>query len=150
MSSSKRRKYLLKFIATRDDYPQADGAKLEQESKVVEIAVKERIFVVPFNLQGYPITEAINLVGRAFHRMIIYYYFGFKSLLYPSAIEKIFVDIGGNRRLAATTYRNPTLLEPKLFEKRNHVRPLVWEILLEDRARMLPFVNFVVRTNKFR
>ncbi len=47
-----------------DDDAQINGAEFEQQAEVIEVAVEERILVVPFDFQRHPILVAVHLVGR--------------------------------------------------------------------------------------
>src|SRR5579872_5161707 len=55
---------VLQLVASRNDDPHAHDAKLEEEPKVIEIAIEERVLIVPFDFEGDAILEAIDAVGR--------------------------------------------------------------------------------------
>ncbi len=48
----------------RDD-ADIDGAKLKQETEIIQVAIKEWILIVPFQFQGDAPFEAIDEMGRA-------------------------------------------------------------------------------------
>lgn len=60
------------------------------------------------------------------------------------------VDRLRDLRLAAAADRDLAALEPELAQHRDQVVPLRREILLEDRARVLPLVHLVVRADECR
>ncbi len=63
-SSSDLIEDLLKLIAAGKDDADAYRAQIEQQTEVVEVAIVERVFVVPLQLQSDPVLEAIDLVRR--------------------------------------------------------------------------------------
>ena len=57
-------KNVLQLICAGKDDSNADRTQVEQKSKVVQVPVKERILVIPFNLKRDAVLEAIDLVCR--------------------------------------------------------------------------------------
>ena len=65
-------------------YTNAHRAEFKQQTEVVEVAVEEGIFVVPFEFQGYTVLEAIHLVRRRVNTAVVDHDGGGKLLLYPA------------------------------------------------------------------
>jgi hypothetical protein len=65
--------------------------QIEEESKVIEIAIKERIFVIPFYLKAGAVSEAVNLMGRRRMFMLVYHEPGIEPPLLPTAGLKLMV-----------------------------------------------------------
>jgi len=55
---------LLQLVGPGQDDPDADGAQVEQQAKVVQITIIEWILVVPLDFQRHGVLEAIYLVCR--------------------------------------------------------------------------------------
>jgi len=56
----------LELIATSNNDSHAYCSEVKKQPKVVEVTVKERVFVVPFNLQGDAILVTIHGPVRIF------------------------------------------------------------------------------------
>src|SRR5579883_1822369 len=54
--------YGLQFGAARDDDTGIDRAQIEQQPKIVQVAVEEGVFVVPFHFQGHAVLVAFDVV----------------------------------------------------------------------------------------
>jgi hypothetical protein len=65
--------------------------QIEEKSKVIEIAIKERIFVIPFNLKADAVSEAVNLMGRRGVFMLVYHEPGIEPPLLPTASIKLMI-----------------------------------------------------------
>ena len=52
------------MIAAGDDYADRNRAQIKKEPEIIEIPVKKRILVVPFDLKRDPILITINLMSR--------------------------------------------------------------------------------------
>lgn len=82
----------LQLVAAGDNHADGDYSQVKQQSEIVEIAVKERILVVPFDLKSDTILEAINLMrwrvqGRSIHKDS-----GVEVLWYPSLVRQLAID----------------------------------------------------------
>ena len=64
--------YFLEFRCPRNDHASVDGPKLEKESKIIQITIEEWVFVVPFDLDGYPSFEAVDGMRRAIDARLIH------------------------------------------------------------------------------
>ena len=58
-------KNVLQVVTSGDDDAHGHSAKVKQQPKIVQVAVIERVFVVPLNFEGNPVLEAVNLVRGA-------------------------------------------------------------------------------------
>ena len=56
-------KNLLQFISAGNDDADADGSQVKQKAEIIQISIKERVLVVPFDFYRNSIFEAVNLVG---------------------------------------------------------------------------------------
>ena len=72
------------MVAARDDNPHADCAQIEQQAEVVQVAVKEGVFVVPLDFERNPIFVAIDLVRWGFQDIFIDFYRGGEFLFNPA------------------------------------------------------------------
>src|SRR5208282_1489316 len=50
----------LKLVAPRDNHTDRQHSDRMQQAKVVQVAVEERVFVVPFDLESHPVSIAVN------------------------------------------------------------------------------------------
>ena len=55
---------VLQFVAAGNDDSDADDPEIEEQAKIVEVAVEKGVLVVPLDFQRDPILETIDLVGR--------------------------------------------------------------------------------------
>ncbi len=55
----------MKRIRSRDYHTNAYHIQLMKQPEVIEIAVKERVLVVPFHFDGDAIPEIVNIVSRS-------------------------------------------------------------------------------------
>jgi len=69
---------------------------------------------------------------------------GRELLLLPAAGVQELIDRLRDIGLAAAANRNLAALEPELRQHRDDVIPLRRKVLMQDRARVLPLVDFVV------
>lgn len=54
---------LLQFGTPRNDNACVDRAKIEQQTKIVQVAIEERILVVPLHFERDPVLVAVDFVG---------------------------------------------------------------------------------------
>jgi hypothetical protein len=83
---------LLQLVRPRDYHTYTNGAKVEEKSEIVEIAVVKRIFVVPFDLKRDAILVAIDLVRWTVDPLTIDFDCGPKLLFNPPAAAEEAVD----------------------------------------------------------
>jgi hypothetical protein len=57
--------YLLQFGHARDYHAYGQGFKLSQQPEVVQVAVEEWVFVVPFNLNADAVLKVVDFVRGA-------------------------------------------------------------------------------------
>ena len=74
-----------------------DRTQIEQQAEVVEIAVKKRILVVPFNLQRDAVLEAVDPVGGRVKTRLVHHDGSMELLFNPATFAQKPVDEG--RRL---------------------------------------------------
>ena len=72
--------------ASRDDYTHVDHAKIKEQTKIVQIAIIERIFVVPLDLKCNPVLVAVDLVGWGFNFLLVNFDRGIKLCFSPSTL----------------------------------------------------------------
>lgn len=70
-SASQALKNALQTVAARDDNPHGNNPQVEQQSEIVQVPVKERVFVVPFDLQSNAIFVAIDRMSRTVRRTAV-------------------------------------------------------------------------------
>src|SRR5829696_6311391 len=87
-TAPKRVENLLKLAASGNDDADIDGTKLEEETKIVEVAVEKGILVVPLHLQRDPILVAVDLVRGCRMLDVIHNDFGIETLFLPSTRVK--------------------------------------------------------------
>src|SRR5262249_16886497 len=100
----KRFEYSLQVASASNDHACLNDAQLEEETEVVQISIKERVLVVPFNFQTYPLLETIDLVSRRFSLLFVDAYLGSELLFFsvqPLPSRKLSI------RLAITLFRPP-------------------------------------------
>ena len=88
MASAQLVENRLQLGAAGDDDTGVDRAKIEQQSEVVEVAVVERVLVVPFDFQGHAILVAVDLVGRRGVFDVVHHNTRVESLFGPSETKK--------------------------------------------------------------
>ena len=66
-SSSQALKDRLQVITSGNDNTDTNGTEIKKQPEVVQISVKERIFIVPFDFEGDTILITINLVRWGVH-----------------------------------------------------------------------------------
>jgi hypothetical protein len=98
----------LKLIAARNDHSYVCNAEVEQEAKVVEVAVVKFGLVIPFQFERNLALEAINTVGRAFDGLIVDDDPSIEPLLLPSFGLEHFVHADGYEALPAILSANFT------------------------------------------
>ena len=136
--------YSLEIIAPGDYHAHGDGSKVEEQAEVVEIAVVERILVVPLDFQRHPVLEAVDLMGRGLRVRPVDDDLRLELLLLPSEPVKPAVNGLGDFRLATAADGDPASKEPEIRQHRDDVVKFLRKILFEDGAGVLPFVDFVV------
>lgn len=67
---------------------------ITQQSEIVQVAVKERVFVVPFDLDSHPVFEVVDLVRRAGDFDPIYHELCVKATLGPAPLPKERINRG--------------------------------------------------------
>jgi hypothetical protein len=100
-TAPERVEYLLKLAASGDDDADIDGPKLEEETKIVEVAVEKGILVVPLHLQRHPILVAVDLMRGCRMLDVIHNDFGIETLFLPSKPREMAVDPTRDERLDA-------------------------------------------------
>jgi|JI10StandDraft_1071094.scaffolds.fasta_scaffold248548_2 hypothetical protein len=103
-------KNVLQVVAPGDDDAHRHGAQVEQQSKVVQVPVIERVFVVPFDFERDPVLEAVDLVGGAVLTMAVQQNFCLKLLFNPASRIQLAVDGGSDGRGVGFYFRNVTEL----------------------------------------
>jgi len=96
---------LLEFVAPRDDNAGTDRAQLEKNPKVIEVAVVERILVVPFDLKGDSVFETVNFVGRVRTAFPVDPNFRVEFFLIPATLLEFFVKKARYQGFSATRRR---------------------------------------------
>jgi len=87
---------MLQVIASGNDNADTDHTKFEKKAKVIEIPIKKRILVVPFNFEGNPILEAIDFMRRRIHTLLVDDDFCVESFFQPAAMSERPVKRFGN------------------------------------------------------
>ena len=59
-----RFEYSLQVTGPSDDHACVDDTQIEEETEVVQVAIKERVLVVPFDFQSNALFKAIYFVSR--------------------------------------------------------------------------------------
>jgi hypothetical protein len=115
-SPPKPGEYQPQGVCARYDDSDADGPQIAQEAEIVEVAIVERILVVPFDFERDPVLETINLVRRRFYRYVIDNNPRLKLLLDPASRMK-----PRSISSASLDFRPPPT-EIQLRRKRNAVK----------------------------
>jgi hypothetical protein len=137
-------KYVLQVIASGEDHSHRNGAQVKQEPEVIEVAVEERIFVVPLDFKGYPVFETVDLMRRAFQAVTVKENFGLELLLNPAASIELTINGFRDFGFSSAAHGQPAFAKAKSTQHFDDVVPFLREIMLEDGAGMLAFVNLVV------
>jgi len=85
---SKRFEYLLQGSRSGDDYAQVDDTEIEKQTEVVQIPIKERVLIIPLDLQANAPLETIDLVSGRVSFLSVNVYFGRKLLFLPASLFK--------------------------------------------------------------
>src|SRR5215813_9207479 len=97
-----RFEYSLQVTGASDDHACVDDTQIEEETEVVQVAVKERVLVVPFDFQSNALFEAIHFVSRRVPFLRINAYPGREFFSFqPLSSRKV------SMRLAMTLLRPP-------------------------------------------
>jgi hypothetical protein len=75
---------LLQLGAPRNDDPGIDRPQIEQEAEVVQIAIEERVLVVPFHFQRHSVLVTVYLVRWSDMFGQIHNDFGIEFLFHPA------------------------------------------------------------------
>src|SRR4051812_25948322 len=99
---SKRLEYLLQGACPGDDHARVNDTKVEQKPEVVQVPIKERVLVIPLDLQANSPLEAIDLMGGRISFLGVNPYLRRKLLLLPISALKKGVDPLSDDALAST------------------------------------------------
>lgn len=100
----------MQFRDAGDDDAYRHHPELMQESKVIEVAVVEFRFVVPFHLNPNSRFEIIDFVGRYFNFLRIDFDADIELMFGPTTSGQITVKPDGYLGTTATPNHNVTLL----------------------------------------
>src|SRR5215831_3854296 len=121
-----RSEYLLQVTRASNDHACFDNAQIEEETEVVQVAIKERVLIVPLNFQADAILETIDFVSRRVSFLQINAYLGSELLFLPTSVLKKIIDPFGDDALTPAAFKHftPSKLEGTKYI--NNVSPLIW------------------------
>ena len=82
----------LKIAGAGDDHAHFDHSQIEQKPKVIQIAIIERVFVVPLDFQADASLEAIDFMRWRISFFRVHPYPGREVFLFPSTRRKKAID----------------------------------------------------------
>lgn len=107
LTSPKFVKDVLQLISPGNHNAHADGSKIKQQTKIVQIAVVERVLVVPLNFQGDPVLEAVDLVRWRVEARAINFDCSLELLLRPPTLRQEAVNVCRKLGLIAAASYDP-------------------------------------------
>ncbi len=117
-------KIVLQFRAAGDDDADIDGAQVEQQAEVVEVAVIEGIFVVPLDFERHPVLVAVHLVGRRVILDLIHHNPRVELLLDPAKLGEMPIELPRDIGLCTARLENVTAEQGETAQHRQDIRPL--------------------------
>ena len=82
----------LKMTCAGDNHANFDHSQIEQKPKIIQIAIIERVFVVPLDFQADASLKAIDFVRLRIPLLSVYTYLGRELFLFPLARRKKSID----------------------------------------------------------
>lgn len=138
---------LLQFRAAGNDHAGVDRAQIEQQAKVVQVPIEERIFVVPFDFQCHTVLVAIDLVGRCNKFRFVHDDARIEGLLYPAQFREMRIELAGDQSFRAAGSHDVAFEQAKSFENGENIAPLVRMSGRQNRESIAPFVHLVTLGN---
>ena len=74
--------------------------------------------------------------------------FSVESLFLPATLSQCAIKGIGNLGLSAAADGEPAFFQPEIVQYITDVTPFIRKVLLQDGARMLPFMDFIMLTNE--
>ena len=141
----------LQGVRPGDDDADRNDPKIKQQAEIIQVAVIEWIFVVPFDFQGNAILEAIHRMGGAFGFDAVHHDRSVKFLLNPAVrLIQILIKPLGYIRLVAAAFYDVTLAKAEFRQDGAQIRPFIREICFQNCGSVSPFVDFKTVLDRLR
>src|SRR6202023_3998009 len=130
----------LKITCAGDNHAHFDHSQIEQKPKVIQIAIIERVFVVPLDFQADASLKAVDFVRRRIPLFSVYTYLGRELFLFPLTRRQKAIDPLSDDTLAAAALQQLATLELESSQGVAYVLPFVQVSGLQDTRRIPPFM----------
>lgn len=140
---TKLREYWSQIRAAGNDDANVNRSQIEEQPKVIEVSVIDRVFTIPLDLQSYMPLETINFVRRAVKSCFIDDNRSFKFLFDPLALIKCAVKTPRNRPAVASRSADFRFVKPESSKDLNDVVPLVGTGGCQNAGGIAPFLYVI-------
>lgn len=138
---------VLQLVRAGNNDPNAEDIEFEQEPERREVAVEERVLVIPFGLDGNAVLVIINVVGGSEGLMAVSHDFDVEALFNPSPVEKKAVNSSCDRRLVAALLGEVGPSKLEFAQNLDQIFPLVGKIRFQDGTGVVAFLDLVGGSN---
>lgn len=115
----------LQLRAARDDHAGIDGTQFEQQAEVVQVAIIERILIIPFNFERNTIFVAVDLMCRRFKFCLVNDDFGLETFLNLTQPGEVAIETVRDRALATARFENVASQQAKAIQHGNDILPFL-------------------------
>src|SRR5260370_4287892 len=129
--------------AARDDDAGVDCAQIEQQPKIVQVAVVEGVLVVPFHFQRHAVLVAVDLVSRRTGCDVVHANWRIESLLGLPELEEFAVELVRDPRLSPAWAEDIASEKGEPAQHVEDVHPLLRMGCRQDRQAVAPLVHLV-------
>src|SRR5260370_10696981 len=129
--------------AARDDDAGVDRGQIEEEPKIVQVAVVEGVLVVPLHFQRHAVLVAVDLVRRRTVFDVVHDNSRIESLFGPPELEEFAVELVRDPRLSPAWAEDIASEKGEPAQHVEDVHPLLRMGCRQDRQAVAPLLNLV-------
>ena len=114
---------LLQLGATSDDHAGIDRAQIEQEPKVVQVPIVERVLVVPLDFERHAVFVAVHLVRGRHELGLVHDNARVECLFDPAEFCEVRIQPLGNKPLGSAGLEHVAFQQDKVPQHFEEIRP---------------------------